>query len=106
MRGVLNLEYIADILLSGFGGSGGQTDDAGLFAKLFFDHFVEHEVGRTEVVRPFGCAMNLINTKHVDFTTILGQIFHKKTLRSNKEHLDILVLHRLDDLLLGHITLL
>lgn len=64
-------------------------------SQLLSDHIIDLEVGGSEVVRPFRCAMNLINADHGYLPAELGEILNEEPFRRDEEDLDLFVSHSL-----------
>ena len=81
---MFDLEDLANLPLGNFGRRRCQSDDSGVGAKLLPNHLMQHEVSRPEVVRPLGCAVDLIDADHADLAAELRQVLDEKPLRRDE----------------------
>ena len=100
MLWVFDIKDVAYLLLSCSCCCRCQSNDPSLISELLLDHVVQHQVGRPEIVRPFTGAVDLIDADHGDLAAELAEVLHEEPLWCDEEHLDLLLLHGLDDILL------
>jgi len=90
---VLYVKNGTNLLLSRSGSRSCQADDTSCVPELFFDHVVQDEVGRPEVVRPLAGAMDLVDAYHGNVAAELAKVLHEETFWSDEEHFDFLLLY-------------
>ena len=84
MLRIFDLEDLANLPLSNFGRRCCQSDDSSVSAKLLPNHLVQHEVCRSEVVRPLRSAVDLIDADHADLAAELRQVLNEEPLRRDE----------------------
>lgn len=90
---MLDVEDRANLFLSRFGRSGSETKNSCFRAEFFLYHFVKHQIGGSEIVRPFARTVDFIYANHTDLPAKLSQVLHEKTFWCYKQHLDLLLFH-------------
>lgn len=102
----LDGENLTDLLLGSLRSGSCEAQNSRRRTELFLDHFVQHKVRRSEVMRPLRGAVNFINANHRDFPSKLCQVLEEKSFGRDKQNFDELLLNSSNYLLLLLVGLL